>query len=75
MQKRASQVEAAAASSESTGWFGRMSFWKGTDSELTSLQRESQGLEVLEREMEKELKELHARKVCPDVECERMDVG
>ncbi|KAG8922170.1 Golgi pH regulator B, partial [Tulasnella sp. 408] len=62
MQKRSSQVEAAAASSESTGWFGRMSFWKGTDAELTSLQREAQGLEVLEREMEKELKELHARK-------------
>ncbi|KAG9026430.1 hypothetical protein FS837_004619, partial [Tulasnella sp. UAMH 9824] len=62
MQKRASQVEAAAASSESTGWFGRISFWKGTDAELTSLQREAQGLEVLEREMEKELKELHARK-------------
>ncbi|KAG8904997.1 hypothetical protein FRC01_008515 [Tulasnella sp. 417] len=62
MQKRASQVEAVAASGESTGWFGRMSFWKGTDAELTSLQREAQGLEVLEREMEKELKELHARK-------------
>lgn len=63
MQKRASQAEAVAASSESAGWFGKISFWKGADAELTSLQREAQGLEILEREMEKELKELHARKV------------
>ncbi|KAG8945477.1 hypothetical protein FRC04_000762 [Tulasnella sp. 424] len=62
MQKRASQAEAVAASSESAGWFGKISFWKGADAELTSLQREAQGLEILEREMEKELKELHARK-------------
>ncbi|KAG8994560.1 hypothetical protein FRB90_000394 [Tulasnella sp. 427] len=62
MQKRASQADTVAASSESTGWFGKISFWKGADAEMTSLQREAQGLEMLEREMEKELKELHARK-------------
>lgn len=64
--KRASLLDstAGASSSEPAGWFGRISsVWKGGDSQLTNLQREIQGLALLEREMAQGLKELHIRKV------------